>query len=537
MKAKTTWSPLANSLTPSPASSTTPAPSWPSTSGSGSAIVPVIAERSEWHTPQAPRRTSTSPRFGASMLISSTWTGLLCSRQRTALPLRGIARKYSWIKYPLLPGDPHAEQGPAIHRRPMGRPLEPRDDRRAQRRQRRGHGTYSGRRRKGSGRGGARGARRVRGVGGDARGDARGIPAENFRRPEGARRRARQDHRTGSGHAGQALGAHPGGAADRELRELRETPARVPVGAEGRQFPGGARARRRGGGHHAVELSPAPDHAEDRAGPGRGLHRGAEAFGSGPLQRFHIGRSHRAGRAAEGRVQPGHGLRPERGRSAGQASRRRHDLLHRLDAGGQAHRGARRAGREARRAGARRQERFGDPRRRGSRHRGEEHGERLLPQLRPDLHGAYAHAGAGVEVRRSREGRGRSRQGLHRGRSARRDDQARAAELAGAAGASPIAQEEIFGPVLAIIPYQDEEEAVRIANDTVYGLAGAVWSKDEARAQRVARRIRAGQIDVNGGAFNMNAPFGGFKQSGHGREAGVYGLEEFLEYKSLQLKG
>jgi betaine-aldehyde dehydrogenase len=100
-----------------------------------------------------------------------------------------------------------------------------------------------------------------------------------------------------------------------------------------------------------------------------------------------------------------------------------------------------------------------------------------------------------------------------------------------------IAQEEIFGPVLSIIPYKDEEDAVRIANDTVYGLAGAVWSKDEARAQRVARRIRAGQVEVNGGAFNMNAPFGGFKQSGHGREAGRYGLEEFLEYKSLQLKG
>ena len=98
-----------------------------------------------------------------------------------------------------------------------------------------------------------------------------------------------------------------------------------------------------------------------------------------------------------------------------------------------------------------------------------------------------------------------------------------------------IAQEEIFGPVLSIIAYQDEDEAVRIANDSPYGLAGAVWSKDEARAQAVARRIRAGQIDVNGGAFNMNAPFGGFKQSGHGREAGVYGLEEFLAYKSLQL--
>ena len=100
-----------------------------------------------------------------------------------------------------------------------------------------------------------------------------------------------------------------------------------------------------------------------------------------------------------------------------------------------------------------------------------------------------------------------------------------------------IAQEEIFGPVLSIIAYKDEEEAVRIANDTPYGLASAVWSTDDARAQKVARRIRAGQVDVNGGAFNMNAPFGGFKQSGHGREAGVYGLEEFLEYKSLQLKG
>ena len=102
---------------------------------------------------------------------------------------------------------------------------------------------------------------------------------------------------------------------------------------------------------------------------------------------------------------------------------------------------------------------------------------------------------------------------------------------------SVIEQEEIFGPVLSIIAYTDEEEAIRIANDTPYGLAGAVWGKDEAHAQKVARRIRAGQVDVNGGAFNMNAPFGGFKQSGHGREAGVYGLEEFLELKSLQLKG
>jgi len=78
-----------------------------------------------------------------------------------------------------------------------------------------------------------------------------------------------------------------------------------------------------------------------------------------------------------------------------------------------------------------------------------------------------------------------------------------------------IAREEIFGPVLSIIAYQDEEDArAHRQYDTVYGLAGAVWSRDDARAQRVARRIRAGQVDVNGGAFNMNAPFGGFKQSG-----------------------
>ncbi|CAG9181143.1 Betaine-aldehyde dehydrogenase [Cupriavidus respiraculi] len=99
-----------------------------------------------------------------------------------------------------------------------------------------------------------------------------------------------------------------------------------------------------------------------------------------------------------------------------------------------------------------------------------------------------------------------------------------------------VAQEEIFGPVLSIICYDTEEDAVRIANDSIYGLAGGVWSGDEARALRVARRIRTGQIDINGGQFNMLAPFGGFKQSGIGREAGKYGIEEFLEYKALQLK-
>lgn len=99
-----------------------------------------------------------------------------------------------------------------------------------------------------------------------------------------------------------------------------------------------------------------------------------------------------------------------------------------------------------------------------------------------------------------------------------------------------IAREEIFGPVLSILAYKDEADAIRIANDSVYGLAGTIWSKDEARATRVARQVRAGQIDINGGPFNPMAPFGGFKQSGNGRESGVYGLEEFLEYKSLQLR-
>lgn len=97
-----------------------------------------------------------------------------------------------------------------------------------------------------------------------------------------------------------------------------------------------------------------------------------------------------------------------------------------------------------------------------------------------------------------------------------------------------IAREEIFGPVLAIMPYDTEDDAVAIANDTVYGLAGAVWSADPARAAGVARRLRTGQVDVNGGNFNPSAPFGGYKQSGIGRERGRYGLEEYLEVKSIQ---
>ncbi len=97
-----------------------------------------------------------------------------------------------------------------------------------------------------------------------------------------------------------------------------------------------------------------------------------------------------------------------------------------------------------------------------------------------------------------------------------------------------IAQQEIFGPVLSIIPYDDDDDAVRIANDTIYGLAAGVYGGDKERAIGVARRIEAGQVDVNGPGWNPFAPFGGYKQSGLGREYGKFGLEEFLEVKSLQ---
>ncbi|MCZ2525784.1 aldehyde dehydrogenase family protein [Streptomyces sp. HB2AG] len=97
-----------------------------------------------------------------------------------------------------------------------------------------------------------------------------------------------------------------------------------------------------------------------------------------------------------------------------------------------------------------------------------------------------------------------------------------------------IAREEIFGPVVSFIRYRDEEDALRIANNTVYGLAGAVWSADPARAEAFARRMETGQVDINGGRFNPLAPFGGYKQSGVGRELGSHGLAEYLQTKSLQ---
>lgn len=96
-----------------------------------------------------------------------------------------------------------------------------------------------------------------------------------------------------------------------------------------------------------------------------------------------------------------------------------------------------------------------------------------------------------------------------------------------------IAQEEIFGPVLVIIPFEDEADAIAIANDTPYGLAAYLQTGSPARAQRVSARLRAGAVHINGGGFNYGSPFGGYKQSGNGREGGIMGLEDYLETKTL----
>ena len=106
--------------------------------------------------------------------------------------------------------------------------------------------------------------------------------------------------------------------------------------------------------------------------------------------------------------------------------------------------------------------------------------------------------------------------------------------VTGLTNGSRVAREEIFGPVLVVLPHDGDDDAVRIANDSKYGLSGAITSGDLERAKAVARRIRAGTLSVNGGYyFGGNAPFGGYKQSGLGREGGVPGLEEFLESKTL----
>jgi betaine-aldehyde dehydrogenase len=100
---------------------------------------------------------------------------------------------------------------------------------------------------------------------------------------------------------------------------------------------------------------------------------------------------------------------------------------------------------------------------------------------------------------------------------------------------SELGQEEVFGPVLAVIPFSDEDDALRIANGTPYGLSGAVWAKDMNTAIEFARGVQTGQLDINGGAYNPVAPFGGYKKSGIGRELGRAGFEEYLQTKSLQL--
>jgi aldehyde dehydrogenase (NAD+) len=96
-----------------------------------------------------------------------------------------------------------------------------------------------------------------------------------------------------------------------------------------------------------------------------------------------------------------------------------------------------------------------------------------------------------------------------------------------------IAQEEIFGPVLSIMKFENEEEAVSVANDTAYGLTNYLQTSDPERVKRVARQLRSGMVEINGQARGAGAPFGGYGQSGNGREGGVWGLEEFLEVKSL----
>ena len=96
-----------------------------------------------------------------------------------------------------------------------------------------------------------------------------------------------------------------------------------------------------------------------------------------------------------------------------------------------------------------------------------------------------------------------------------------------------IAREEIFGPVVSIIPFESEEEAISISNDTAYGLTNYIQTKDMDKAQRVARQLRSGMVEINGVGFAEGSPFGGYKQSGNGREGGTWGIEDFLEVKSI----
>ncbi|HLS01276.1 MAG TPA: aldehyde dehydrogenase family protein, partial [Beutenbergiaceae bacterium] len=102
---------------------------------------------------------------------------------------------------------------------------------------------------------------------------------------------------------------------------------------------------------------------------------------------------------------------------------------------------------------------------------------------------------------------------------------------------SRIAQEEVFGPVISIITYDTEEEAIEIANNSMYGLAGAVYTEDTDRGLELVRQIRAGTVSVNNATADFTLPFGGYKQSGVGREGGIEGLEEFMEIKTIHMPG
>jgi len=272
------------------------------------------------------------------------------------------------------------------------------------------------------------------------------------------------------------------------------------------------------------------------------------------------------------------GTGPVVGEGDGCTSRHRRRFVHGFDERRQARLLACRADSEAGRAGAGRKIRYRSAGRCRLPARRARRGEFLLSEFGADMHGAHAVARARGTLRRGRRAGRRSGVRVYARRSAGQRDPAGSARLGEAArpraryinkgieegaelllgGAQPpdglvrgyyvaptvfgqvqpnmtIAQEEIFGPVLSILTYRDEEEAIDIANGTPYGLAAAVWSGSDARALELARRLRAGRVEVNGGPFNLLAPFGGYKQSGHGREFGRYGLEEFLEVKSLQL--
>ena len=235
---------------------------------------------------------------------------------------------------------------------------------------------------------------------------------------------------------------------------------------------------------------------------------------------------------------------------------------------GTADRRDRRRGRQEGRPGTRRQVRQRHPAERRPGQGGQRRRRQRHVQLRPDVQRLDPDAGPPRPVRRGRRTRRRGRRQVRRPHRPRRQRQAaghgcavtsrRASPRApGWSPAAPnprarqgyfvsptvfadvtpdmtIAQEEIFGPVLSVLRYEDEEDALRIANGTVYGLAGAVWAGDEAEAVAFARRMDTGQVDINGGRFNPLAPFGGYKQSGVGRELGSHGLAEYLQTKSLQ---